>query len=118
MRRMTEDELTMFQILKNNKDCRNNNWEAVRRFYMTQYGINLPALRGVPTIWTIERMIRSLKEVYPNELTDQEERQIKEDMQSVYKEKALDRNKPMKPKATHEQIGLGLPGGDNLKEWW
>ena len=117
MRQMNDDELTMFQILKNNRQARNSNWEAVREFYMRQYGINLPALKGLPTIWTIERMIRTLKEAYPRELTDAEERQIKRDMVDAYKEAALDKNKPVKPQKTHEQLGL-LPGGENLKEWW
>ena len=113
MRPMTEEELTMFTILKNNPECRKNNEKALREFYLLMYGINLPELDGTMKIQTVLRMIRTLKELYPAELTDKEERQIKADMEAIYKERALDRNKPIKPvkePEKREQIGLGLFG--------
>jgi len=113
MRPMTEEEKTMFTILKNNPECRLSNEEALREFYLLMYGINIPKLDGVMKIQTVLRMIRTLKSEYPKELTDPEERQIKADMQMIYKERALDRNKPIKPvkePEKREQIGLGLFG--------
>ena len=114
MRPMTDDELTMFQILKRDKECRNNNYQAVRTFYKMQYGVDLPALKGLPTIWTIERLIRTLKSEYPSELTDSEERQIKNSQEDLYKERALDANKPIKQRV-EEQGTLGLFGEPS---WW
>lgn len=114
MRDMTRKEEVMFDILKNNKRCRDNNYEAVREWYRQVYGINLPSLDNCDEQYgTVERWIRQLKALYPHELTDETERQIKRDMEDTFKENALDKNKPIK----HEQIGM-LLGGDNLKEWW
>ena len=110
---MTEEEQTMFTILKNNPECRLSNEEALREFYLLMYGINIPKLDGTMKIQTVLRMIRTLKSEYPKELTDPEERQIKADMQMIYKERALDRNKPIKSvkePEKREQIGLGLFG--------
>lgn len=119
MREMSEAEELMYRILKNNKMARDSNWEAVRLFYLEKYGINLPKLEGKEAIWTVERMIRTLKALYPKDLTDAEERQIKAEKEMQYKEQALDRNKPIKPaerpknEPQSEQTTLGLFG-----EWW
>jgi hypothetical protein len=67
---MTEEEQTMFTILKNNPECRLSNEEALREFYLLMYGINIPKLDGVMKIQTVLRMIMTLKELYPAELTD------------------------------------------------
>lgn len=104
MKKMTEDELALYKIIKNNRSCRNSNWEATRAFYKIQYGVDLPDLKGLPTPSSIDRTIRALKALYPKDLTDEEERKIKEDQISKFKEAALDKNKPVKD----EQIGL----------WW
>lgn len=117
MREATDKEKVMYDILKNNKKCRENNYEAVREWYRRVYGINLPSLENCEEQYgTVERWIRALKALYPNELTDDTERQLKSDMESQFKENALDRNKPYIGK--NEQMGLGLPGGHNYKDWW
>lgn len=117
MREITEKEMVMFNILKNNPKARNNNYEAVREWYRQVYGINLPSLNGCAEEYgTVERWIRQLKSLYPKELTDPNERQIKSEMESKFKEAALDKNKPIKRKE-NEQTSL-LIGGSNLKEWW
>ena len=103
MRSMTSDESVMYQILKNSKSCRDSNWEAVRTFYQAQYVVSLPELRGLPTVWTVERMVRTLKSTYPRELTDPEERQIKAEQETEFKEKARDDNRPVKEE---EQLEL------------
>ena len=114
-RTMTDKEKTMFNILKYNKKARNNNYEAVREWYRVTYGINLPSLENCEEEYgTVERWIRQLKSLYPSELTDEEERKIKSDMEDVFKERALDKNKPMK----QEQMGIGILGGNNYKDWW
>lgn len=114
MREISDKEMVMFNILKNNKKARNNNYEAVREWYMQVYGINLPSLEKCEEQYgTVERWIRLLKSLYPNELTDPEERQLKEDMEDSFKEKALDENKPYIPNK-QEQMGLGLFG----EKWW
>lgn len=105
MKRMSDDELALYQIIKNNRSCRNSNWEATRAFYKIQYGVDLPDLKGLPTPSSIDRTIRMLKSLYPKDLTDSEERKIKEDQITKYKEAALDKNKPVK----EEQTRL---------EWW
>lgn len=117
MRKITEDEVVMFNILKNDRVCRNNNYEAVRSFYKKQYGLELPRINSeLPSIWTVERMIRTLKSTYPSQLTDKEERQIKMQKVSEFKEMALDDNKPLKPKEeVSEQGSLGLFGEPS---WW
>ena len=117
MQEMNDRELTMFNILKNNKKCRDNNWEAVREYYRQVYGIVLPDLKNMETVWTVERLIRTLKSTYPSQLTDKEERQIKADMVDRYKEKALDENKPLLPpkEVVNEQGQLGLFGEPM---WW
>lgn len=116
MRKMTDEEVVMYNILKNDRVCRNNNYEAVRSFYLKVYGIQLPKIdHDMPSIWTIERMIRTLKSTYPSVLTDPEERQIKQQKVSEFKEKALDENKPIKPTEEKQVQGnLGLFG----ETWW
>jgi len=106
MREMTKDERIMYEILKNNKSARDSNWEAVREFFWQRYDINLPKLDNTVTVWTVERMIRTLKALY-HECTDEEERMIKAAMEDEYKEKALDKNKPLKPQETkYEEIEM------------
>lgn len=109
MRAMTKEESKLYQIIKQNKN--NSNWDIVRLFYKEQYNIELPDLRNVPTVWTVERWIRLLKETYRSDLTTKEERDIKNDMQSKYKEMALPKNRPVK----EEQGTLGLFGEPS---WW
>ena len=114
MREMTNDELTLYEIIKNNKDA--SNYELVKKMYST-YGIELPDIpKDLPSIWTIERQIRLLKQTYPNALTSQKERQIKAEKVSEYKDMALDKNKPMLPRngLKQEQVSLGLFG----ESWW
>lgn len=118
MRYMTDDELTMYQILRDDPACRRSNWEAVRSFYLKQYGISLPALRGLPTIWTVERMIRTLKSEYPNKLTDEKEREIKEEEVTKYKDMARDENKPVKPQNEPKKEEQGRLGVFGEPSWW
>jgi len=117
MQEMNDKELAMFNILKNNKKCRDNNWEAVREYYRQIYNISLPELKNLETVWTVERLIRTLKSTYPSQLTDKEERQIKAEMVGKYREMALDENKPVLPpkQAVSEQGSLGLFGEPM---WW
>ncbi len=120
MREMTKDEQVLYNILKNDPNCRKSNYEAVRKFYKEVYGIYLPIIpRDMPSIWTVERSIRTLKSTYPKELTDTKEREIKAEMVDRYKEMALDENKPVKPKemaeTVNEQGSLGLFGEPM---WW
>lgn len=98
-RDMTPNEKVLYEILVNSQDARNSNWEAVRMFYKKQYNIILPELKDLPTIWTIERSIRTLKGMY-HECTDEESKKIKEEQIDKYKQQALE--KPMK----EEQIEL------------
>ena len=115
MREMSENELLMFDIIKSHKDY--SNYDLVREFYFQRYGINLPRISPeLEQYGTIERWIRMLKALYPNELTTEDERRIKADMEDKFREMALDRNKPIKPEK-HEQTSL-LMGGSNLKDWW
>ena len=114
MREMTDNELLMYNIIKEHKGY--SNYNLVREFYFQRYGINLPDLKGFEEYGTVERWVRLLKSLYPNELTDDDERQARQDAEDKYKEMALDRNKPIKPEK-HEQTSL-LLGGSNLKEWW
>ena len=107
---MTNEEARLFNIIKSNKD--KNNWDIVRSFYSQQYNIDLPELRGMPTIWTVESWIRLLKQTYPSELTSKEERQQKQEMESNYKEMAKPDNRPVK---APEQGSLGLFGEPS---WW
>ena len=124
MREATEKEMVMYDILRTNKRCRDNNYEAVREWYRRVYGINLPSLENCEEQYgTVERWIRALKALYPDELTDGEERQLKADMEEQFKDKALDRNKPViaperRKNERQEQLGLGLLGGQNYKDWW
>lgn len=115
MREMTNDELTLYEIIKNNKDA--SNYELVKKMYST-YGIILPDIpKSVPSIWTVERQIRLLKQTYPSILTNAKERQIKSDMEVKYKDMALDKNKPVKAQnepVKVEQGTLGLFG----ESWW
>lgn len=110
MRAMTKDETALYQIIKNNKT--RNNWDLVRLFYQSQYGVELPDLKNKPTIWTVERWIRLLKETYPHDLTTDQERQIKADQETKYKEMAKPDNRPVK---APEQGSLGLFGEPS---WW
>lgn len=113
MREMTDDEMALFEIIKNDTEL--SNYEIVRRLYSRRYGIELPKINGdLPSIWTIERQIRLLKQTYPSLLTNSKERQIKADMEVKYKDMATDQNKPIKPQ-TSEQSSLGLFGEN---EWW
>ena len=120
MREISDKEMVMFRILKESPKARRNNYEAVREWYREVYGINLPSLENCEEEYgTVERWIRMLKSLYPNELTDSTERQLKADMEANFKEKALDKNKPyIKPEQKEEQLGLGLLGGHNYKDWW
>lgn len=115
MREISEKENIMFDILKTNKRCRDNNYEAVREWYRRVYGINLPSLENCEEQYgTVERWIRLLKSEYPNELTDSEERQIKKEMEMEFKERALDKNKPIR----HEQTSLLMGGNNERDRWW
>ena len=105
MREMTTNERALYNILANNQVARNNNWEAVRMFYWQQYKVNLPDLRELPTVWTIERSIRTLKETY-RECSDKYSRDLKKEKEDEFKEKALDKNKPAKTTPKEEQIEL------------
>lgn len=110
MREMTNDELALFDIIKS--DTSLSNYEIVRKLYEKQYGLHLPKIgKDMPSIWTIERQIRLLKQTYPSILTDDKERAIKEEQVTKYKEMARDENKPVKP----QQESLGLFGENN---WW
>ena len=109
---MNREEFAMYTILKNNRKARHSNWEAVRMFFKAMYGVNLPEItEDLPSVWTVERMIRTLKATYPKALTDSEERQIKKQKEAEFKERALDKNRPV----LTEQLGIGLLGGDNYK---
>lgn len=109
MREMTKEEQMMYQILRDHPECRKNNWEAVREFYWQYYQINLPKLDKTLAIWTIERMIRTLKSLF-HECNDEEAKMIKSAMESEYKEQALDKNKPFRPEEVkYEDIPM---------KWW
>ena len=113
MREMTKEELIMYNILKTNQSARDSNWEAVREFYWQRYLINLPKLENEMNIWTVERMIRTLKSLY-KECTDESSDAIKEVEVDKYKEMALDDNKPLKPELQKvEEIKLQ---GEGI--WW
>ena len=110
MRNMTDDEKLMYSILVNNDNAKKSNWEAVREFYWQRYMIKLPKLDGMLTVWTIERMVRTLKSMY-RECSNKESRQIKKEQEIEYKERALDQNKPMRPQEVKtEQV--------TLNGWW
>lgn len=116
MREMTDKEQVMYDILKNNPKARKNNYEAVREWYRQVYGINLPSLEKCEEQYaTVERWIRLLKSLYPSELTDDEERKLKADLEEQFKEKALDKNKPVKKET---QGTLGLFGENPFGGWW
>lgn len=109
MRQMSENEEVLYNILVNNKVARTNNWEAVRMFYWDRYKVNLPDLKQLPTVWTIERSVRQLKELY-KECNDSEAKKIHQEKEDEFKEKALVDNKPTKPSQyKEEQIEL---------KWW
>lgn len=109
MRPMTDDERVLYNILKDNPEARSSNWEAVRQFYFRRYLVKLPDLKGLPTVWTIERSIRTLKSLY-HECNDEKANKVHEDKVSEYKNMALDHNKPAKttPEKS-EQIEM---------KWW
>ena len=102
VRPMNENEQILFQILKNNPQARKNNWYAVRMFYWQRYGVKLPDMGNLPAIWTIERSIRTLKEMY-RECNDESAEAVKKAQESKYKQQAIE--KPMKA----EQIEM---------KWW
>ena len=102
MRTMNENELEMYKVLFNSKTARMDNYEACREFYKKVYNVDFPDLKGYPNFFTIERSVRMLKSEYA-ELTDTEEREVKLQKMAEYKERALDRNKPVK----NEEIQLG-----------
>lgn len=111
MREMTNDELIMYNILKENQDARNSNYEAVRQFFLKRYSINLPILDDTLSVFTVERMIRMLKSIY-RECTDDSSNKIKKEQEIKFKENALDDNKPLKPQLLKsEEIKL-----DGI--WW
>lgn len=97
MREMNNDELALFDILKDNDKAKNNNYEALRLFYKQQYDISLPDLKGVPNLFTIERYIRKLKQLYPSQLTSPKEREIKLEKEIEFKEMVRDDNAPLLP---------------------
>lgn len=119
MREMTDKEKVMFNILKNDPKARASNYEAVRQWYKQVYNVNMPSLSECEEQYgTVERWVRGLKALYPHELGDDSERKIHSDLETKFKEEALDRNKPyISQKEMHEQTSL-LMGGDNYKEWW
>lgn len=105
MRRMNKDELALFEILKNNDRAKKNNYEAIKLFYLSEYNKSFPDLSGLPSIFTIERYIRRLKQLYPKQLTSEEEREIKSNKELEYREYALDDNAPILPK-------------EAIDKWW
>lgn len=115
MREMTDDEKKLFEIIKSNTDA--SNYEIVREMYRKAYGIEMPYIpKELPSIWTIERQIRLLKQTYPSQLTNPKERQIKAEKETEYKDMALDKNKPYIAKnELNEQGTLGLFGEPS---WW
>lgn len=112
MREMSENEQLMYDIIKNHKE--ESNYNLVREFYFQRYGINLPDLKGFEEYGTVERWIRLLKSLYPNDLTTPDERKARQDAEDKYKEMALDRNKPIK----HEQTSLLIGGTNDKERWW
>lgn len=108
MREMNNDELALFDILKNSDRAKNSNYEALRLFYKKQYDITLPDLSGMPSLFTIERYIRRLKQIYPSQLTTPREREIKLEKELEFKEMVRDDNTPLLPQDDDGQIRL----------WW
>lgn len=106
MRDKTKNEQLMYDILTNNKDARMNNYEACRLFYK-EFGIELPVIKDMPSIWTVERYIRLLKANY-KECNDDDSKSVKEDKITDYKEQFLGDNAYLTPEK-HEQTKLG---------WW
>lgn len=92
MKQMSKEEYKLYQLLRDEKECRKSNWECVRRYYEVCYGISLPKLRGLPNPFTIERKARLMKSEFV-ECRDKESDKIKLEEISKYKEMALDRNK-------------------------
>lgn len=73
-------------LLENNKDFRNDCWKCVKQFYLTYFGKTLDEVvecSGIPSISTVERDWRKLRENNPK-LKD------KELDQAEYKQVALD----------------------------
>lgn len=105
MQEMNNDQMILYKVLKESLKARNSNWEAVREFYWEAYGVNLPLLENMPSIWTIERNIRQLKATYKDLRGSNETQQAKLEKVAQYKEMALDKNKPIRPTETkYEEI--------------
>lgn len=105
---MSNEEQKLYQLLRDDKECRKSNWECVRRYYEICYGISLPKLNGIPKPFTIERKARLMKSEFA-ECRDAESDKIKQEEVAKFKEMALDHNKFERP---NEDIPV------RKENWW